>query len=118
MKTACVLSNGCPESMLDSARVKLCLEENGWQTVDEPNTADLTFFYSCALTSAAVSDSLNAVKELQKKAKHDSQVIVWGCLPKIDPEPLRQIYQGPTFGESDFYKLDEIIQKCQIYITN
>ena len=78
MKKACILSNGCPESMIDSTRVKLCLEENGWQTVDDQTAADLTVFYSCALTNSVVDDSLNTIKELQKKAKSDSQVIAWG----------------------------------------
>ena len=78
MKKACVFSNGCPESMLDSARLKLCLEENGWQTVADPTNPDLTLFYSCALTNAVVSESMNTVKELHKKAKHDSQVRCWG----------------------------------------
>ena len=109
MKKACILSNGCPESMIDSARVKLCLEKNGWQSVEDPATADLTVFYSCALTNAVVDDSLNTIKELQKSAKHDSQVITWGCLPKLNPEALKQVYQGPTFSEDDLYKFDEII---------
>jgi threonylcarbamoyladenosine tRNA methylthiotransferase CDKAL1 len=77
--------------------------------VSDPAIADLTVFYSCALTDAVVNDSLNTIKELQKKAKPDSQVIAWGCLPKIEPEPLKKIYQGPTFTESDIYRFDEII---------
>ena len=109
MKKACILSNGCPESLIDSARVRSYLKENGWQIVDDPTTADLTLCYSCAGTHANVKKSLSIVKELQDKAKDGAQVIVWGCLPKIEPEPLKQIYQGPTVGERDHYKLDEII---------
>lgn len=109
VKKAYVSSIGCPENLMDSARVRVYLEENGWHIVDDPTTADLILFNTCARTKYATSMSLNIFKELQQKAKDDSQVIVWGCLPKIDPEALRQVYQGPTFGERDLYQLDEII---------
>jgi len=109
MKKACILSNGCPESLIDCARVKLYFEENGWYTTDDSTTADLILLYACALTNNSTDYSLNIVKELQEKAKHDSKVMIWGCLPKTDYESLKQIYVGPTFSESDLYKLDEII---------
>lgn len=109
MKTACILSNGCPESLIDSARVRLYLEENNWQTIDDPTVADLILFYSCGSRDSKINSSLNTIKGLQKKAKRGSQVIVWGCLPKTSPEALKQVYSGPTFGESDLQKLCEII---------
>lgn len=110
MRKACVLSNGCPESLADSARIKLCLEKNNWQIVNHQRDADLTVFYSCALTNAMVNNSLDTVKELQKKTKPGSQVIVWGCLPKVEPETLKPIYDGPTFSVSNIEKFNEIIQ--------
>ena len=109
MKRACVLSNGCPESMIDSARVRLYLQENGWNTVDDPNDADTILFYSCALTNGAVNRSINIIKELQKKTGGESQLIVWGCLPKIEPNTLKQVYLGPTFSENNLHRLDEIV---------
>ena len=109
MKRACVLSNGCPESMIDSARVRLYLQENGWNTVDDPNDADTILFYSCALTNGAVNRSINIIKELQKKTGGESQLIVWGCLPKIEPNTLKQVYLGPTFFEDNLHRLDEIV---------
>ncbi len=109
MKRACVLSNGCPESMIDSARVRLYLEENGWYPVEDPTDADVILLYSCALTKGAVNSSINIIKELQKKTGSESRLIVWGCLPKIEPDALKKVYVGPTFCENDLYRLDEIV---------
>lgn len=108
MAKATVLCNGCPENIIDSARVRIYLEENGWQIVDDPTTADLVLFNACGLTNSCADRSLSIIKELQKNAKNDARVIVWGCLPKIDPEALRQVYQGPAFGERELHQLDEI----------
>jgi len=109
MKKACILSTGCPESLLDCARLKVYFEKNGWSTTDDPTTADLTLLYACSLTNSTTENNLKIVQDLQKNAKQNSQVIVWGCLPKTEYEALSQIYAGPTFSESDIDKLDEII---------
>ena len=37
-------------------------------------------------------------------------MIVWGCLPKIDPETLFQTHQELSFGEREVGKLDEVIK--------
>ena len=85
------------------------MQQNGWRIVDNPASADLVLFNACGLTNEMVNNSVATVKQLQDDARDDSRVMVWGCLPQIEPETLRQVYQGPTFSEREFYKLDEII---------
>jgi len=109
VKSAFLSSNGCPENLIDTTRVKTYLEQNGWHIADDPAGADLILFNACGLTSGSANESLDIIKELQEQARDDSQVIVWGCLPKIDLEALRQVYQGPALGERDSCELDEII---------
>ena len=109
MKTAYITSNGCPENQMDTARVRTYLESNGWSIVQDPTEADLILFNACGLLNAATNRSLSIVSELKEKAKNNSQVVVWGCLPKIDPEALATVYSGPSFNEVELHTLDEII---------
>ena len=110
MKEACVLTNGCPESQLDSARVKTYIAENGWQIVDDVKDADLILFNACGLTVSSESNSIHSIHNIKKQIKDNQRLIVWGCLPKIDPETLFQTHQELSFGEREVDKLDKIIE--------
>jgi len=66
-KTAYVSSNGCPENLIDSARLKKYLEINGWHIEDDPDNAELVFFNACGLTKAAEEQSLSNVKNIQSR---------------------------------------------------
>ena len=109
MGKACLLTNGCPENQFDSARVRLYLSKNGWQIVEQPADADLILFNACGLTKRTADHSMHIIRYLQKQTRSGAQLIVWGCLPKIDPDLLRQVYRGPTFGEAEIDTLDNII---------
>jgi len=106
---ACVLSNGCPENRIDCARVSTYLTENGWLIVDDHMTADLILFNACGMTMEQTERSLNIIQKLQREKKDSSQLLVWGCLPKTNPEILRQVYDGPCFGEREITVLDRMI---------
>ena len=110
MKKACVLTNGCPENQLDSGRVKTYLEGNGWQIADNVTDADLILFNACALTQPLELNSIHLIQNIKKQIKDDQRLIVWGCLPKIDPETLFQTHQELSFGEREVGKLDEVIK--------
>jgi tRNA A37 methylthiotransferase MiaB len=105
-----VTSNGCPENRIDCARVSSYLEANGWRIVDDPAAADLILFNACGLVQNATERSLRIVKTLQSQARNGTDLMVWGCLPKIDPQALAEVHRGPTFSESELSKLDEMLQ--------
>ncbi|MDY6835775.1 MAG: radical SAM protein [Chloroflexota bacterium] len=109
MKTAYITSNGCPENQMDTARVRDYLEYNDWHIVQDPTEADLILFNACGILNASTNRSLSIISELKEKAKSDSQLLVWGCLPKIDPQALATVYSGPSFGEAELNTLGEII---------
>ena len=110
MKKACVLTNGCPESQLDSARVKTYIAENGWQIVDDVKDANLILFNACGLTESSALNSIHSIHNIKKQIQDNQRLIVWGCLPKIDPETLFQTHQELSFGEREVDKLDKIIE--------
>ena len=110
MKKACVLTNGCPENQLDSARVETYFEENCWQIVDSVKDANLILFNACGLTESSALNSIHSIHNIKKQIKDNQRLIVWGCLPKIDPEMLFQTHQELSFGEREVHKLDKIIE--------
>jgi len=110
VQNACVLTNGCPENQFDSTRVRTYLEENGWHIVDDVNDANLILFNACGLTAATELHSIHTIQDIKKHLADNQRLIVWGCLPKIDPETLFQTHQELTFGEREVDRLDEIIK--------
>ena len=109
-KKAYVLYNGCPESGIDSARVQNFLRENGWNITNELKEADLIVFRACGLTDESAEESLQVIRRVKAEKKGNAQFIVWGCLPKIDPEALRKEYDGVTFGEKEAAILNKILE--------
>lgn len=110
-KAAYVTCNGCPENLLDSARVEKYLRQNGWDIKDGPENADLILFNACGLTQATEIYSLKIIEELKGLSKNDCRLLVWGCLPKINPEVLKHVYDGPVLGERElFSQIDKMTQ--------
>ena len=109
-RKACVLCTGCPESRIDSTRVKNFLIENDWTITDEVKEADLVLFRACGLTKVAIENSIQIIRRLDAEKKGYAQFIVWGCLPKINIEALRTVYKGITFGEDEVNILDKILE--------
>jgi len=107
-KIAYVLCTGCPESRIDSSRVQNFLKENGWNITSDLKEADLILFRACGLREKSVEESLRIIRNVKAEKKENAQFIVWGCLPKIDPEALRTEYNGVTFGEKEVTILNKI----------
>ena len=107
---ACVLACGCPESNIDSARVEKFLKENGWKTTSNFKKADLTIFRACALTELEEEESLEIIRKIKTEKKGNARLIVWGCLPEINPEALKREYDGITFGEREIGAFNEIVE--------
>lgn len=100
---------GCPEARIDSSRVQNFLLKNGWKRTNELEEADLIMFRACGLTKWYIERCLGLIRDINTKKKPNAQFIVWGCLPKIDPEALRTVYRGVTFGEEEADVLDRIL---------
>jgi len=63
------------------------------------------------LTMAREKDSLILIKRMQAKMKPQAKLIVWGCLPKINPMALSKIYSGPLVGPRDYDFFERILGK-------
>ena len=52
---------------------------------------------------------MEIVKKIQEDKKDSAKFIVWGCLPKVEPETLSEKYKAPTFDEKGLSSLQRII---------
>lgn len=107
-KKVYVLTNGCPENRIDSSRMQEFFRQNGYEINAKIQHADLIIFNTCALTQSSEDSSIRMIAEIKKSMAPSARLIVCGCLTKINPERLRQIYSGPIFGSDELMKLEEI----------
>lgn len=109
-KKVCVLANGCPENRIDAARIQEFFKVNGWTVASDFRVADLILLNACGLTQYSENLSIGLIKRLKARKKPSAELIVCGCLPKINTERLRELYDGITFGGDEVERLNEIIE--------
>jgi tRNA A37 methylthiotransferase MiaB len=102
-------TNGCPENRIDLARMREFLIENKWKVVDSIRESDLILFNACALTHGMQENSMKIISELNLRKKPSTELIVCGCLPKINNERLRDVYQNMTFGSDEIERFSEAL---------
>src|SRR4030042_3865991 len=107
-KKVCVLTNGCPENRIDCSRIQKFVSDNGCTITAEINDADVIVFNACGLTESTQEHSIDIIKFIETRKKPFAELIVCGCLPKINKSRLREVYQGFAF-EHDIEQLKEVI---------
>lgn len=104
------LTNGCPENRIDSSRIQEFFRQNGYEISHKIEDADLVIFNTCALTQSSEDSSIRIIGEIKKTMAPSAELIVCGCLAKINPERLRSVYSGPVFGSDELGKLEGILK--------
>ncbi len=107
---------------MDCAQLEKFLEVNGIEVVQEPSSADVIFFYACGLTEKDARISLDVIRELKGEKREEAELIVWGCLPHIDPRALRKVYKGPVYSRSNIGLIGEVIDSrvdySEVYVNH
>lgn len=76
--------------------------------------ADIIVFYACGLTKENENDSLRVLEKLQSTKKTDAELIVWGCLTKINPRLLATVYDGPFIEPKNLDFFDTVLEKVDV----
>lgn len=105
MKNVSVVTNGCPENRIDCAKIEQFLIQNDWKLKKKIGESNLIIFNACGLTEVEQENSIKIIKTLKRKKRTDSQLIVCGCLPLINKERIREIYEGDIIDGDDTQKL-------------
>jgi len=105
----CVITNGCPENRIDCSRMQKFLGDNGCTVTADIKEADIVVFNACGLTHATQEYSIKIIKHIQALKKPSAELVVCGCLPKINMPRLKEVHQGFTF-QHEIEQLKEIIE--------
>jgi tRNA A37 methylthiotransferase MiaB len=105
------ITNGCEEGQLKSMHAKQFFLENGFTVAEDLAQADFVVFFSCGLTQPKETQSIQMIKKLESQKKDGAELIVWGCLPKINPRLVREVYNGPIVGPKDLEFFEKILSQ-------
>jgi MiaB/RimO family radical SAM methylthiotransferase len=83
---------------------------NGWRVAGDYREADLILLTACGLTQYSEDKAIRLISRLKARKKPSAELIVCGCLPKINKERLQEVYDGITFGGDEVERLNEIIE--------
>ena len=79
-----IKSFGCSANLADGEVIAGCLSKAGYTLVENPQDAKFLVYNTCAVKSPTE----NRIIDILKKVKKNKQLIVTGCLPKINLERL------------------------------
>ena len=115
----------CEEARLDTQKlkniIKISSKQNDFTFTNKIDQADLLIYYACGHLRQNEVESIKDIKRMLSLKNDSSKLIVWGCLPKIHPIVLKDIYDGPLIGleESwDFFCRYFHISKKKIFDIN
>jgi len=120
MKTVYVDSmQYCEEARLDTQRLinlfKESSQQNSYLYTKNVHQADFLLYNACGHLQSKQDESIRDIKKLLKLKKSSARLIVWGCLPKINPVSLKDVYNGPMIGPEEswpfFLRYFNLIEK-------
>jgi len=113
MKKAQIIITSCSRRTIELERVKNFLIGNGYSIVEGSRVskeADLVLYSTCAFTLANEDLSVQTINEIKRDKNPSAELVVCGCLPGINPDRLKQVFDGETFGPRSYERLNEILK--------
>jgi threonylcarbamoyladenosine tRNA methylthiotransferase CDKAL1 len=103
-----VKSFGCSANLADGEVIAGCLQEAGFEVVDEPQDAEILVYNTCAVKSPTE----NRVMDILRKAPGDKRLVVTGCLPLINFERLRnEVAFDGVIGPAPGDRIVEVLRR-------
>ena len=109
MKRAYMFNTGCIRRGLDCTRLHRYLQENGWSFTQRIRAADLVLVSTCGTIKKNERLSLAAIKKISKKRPDHAKVIITGCLPKINPDSIRELGDFDYIPTREMDNLDALL---------
>jgi len=106
-----VYHTACQRRSIDAKTISEYFNENNYEIVNTPKDADYIVFFTCAFINDVADRCIDTITKLQK---YDAELIVAGCLPDIDKEKLKKVFDGKIIPTKDLNKVDEIFTNNNI----
>ncbi len=75
-----IVSLGCARNDVDSEEIAGRLADDGWQLVDDAESADVTVVNTCGFIESAKKDSIDTVLEIADRRPKGAAVVAVGCM--------------------------------------
>ncbi len=105
-KTYHIKSFGCVRRNLDAKRIKDFFDINQLQYAKKPEDADCIVIVSCGLSEQITTDTILYLKKIQEL---EAEIILYGCLPAMNPEIVASVFDGVIIGTKEIECFDEYI---------
>jgi ribosomal protein S12 methylthiotransferase len=92
-KKVFAISLGCPKNRVDTEGMLGILLQGGYALIDEPREADIVLVNTCAFIEDARMESLDTIKGLLKRMRHDATLVVAGCMVPEFEEEVRKVFR-------------------------
>lgn len=99
----------CIEALMDMRAVREYVEANGFIVVDSAARADVVFVQTCAVDQLREDRAAAQITGLKGGLRPEQELVVTGCMVKINPERLGRIHQGPAVAPSKMAQLDTLL---------
>ena len=100
----------CTENAMNMNLLRRWFVGNEWESVDEPAQADVIIVATCGFSQEQEDYEIELIDRLGKEKKDDCQLIVLGCLPRINKERLDSVFNGATVKTDSVAKFDDLLK--------
>ncbi|MBD3361269.1 radical SAM protein [Candidatus Woesearchaeota archaeon] len=109
MKKVYIETNGCAVIRHDTQRYSKFFRLNGWKEIDSAGDADLIIMTTCGVIESNEQFALDSIVRIKSEMKTGAQLVVGGCIPKINPEKINDIFNGIIFSAREEDILNRLI---------
>jgi len=99
------LTDYSKEAKLDTQQIvnliKLSNKQNNFRYTNSIQDSDLIIYRACGHLESQQNESIRDIKKTNKDEKNGANLLVWGCLVKINPNSLKEVYDGPLIGPEE-----------------
>lgn len=105
-------TEGCATNLLENATYREHLSASGLENCKNVDDAEIIIVNTCGYTTERENYTQSVIQQLKEKYP-EKEIIIGGCLPKINATMLSKVHQGPTFSPGDLNGLSSILSLKQ-----
>lgn len=99
----------CTENAMNLNKLKRWFSGNEWEVTRKPSEADVIVVSTCGFSKEQEDYEIDTIAKLGQIRKPGCELVVMGCLPEINRERLKQVFNGPTVPTASLDRFDEIL---------
>lgn len=117
MKKLYIETLGCQMNKSDSERISGMLSHFGYETIDNPEKADLLIINTCSIRQLSADKAYSRIGlwGKWKKTNENLKIGICGCVAQQDKQNIkkRAPYVDLIFGTHNIYELPELIKRIE-----